>query len=255
MKKIWVCGLAAAMSAAVTVPAFAGTWKQDLSRPAVQDGTSGWWYQNDDGTYPANGWFWLDGDQNGVAESYRFDGNGWMFASSVVDGFEVNENGAWTVDGVVQTKYAEPGSTGNSGETESPAAGAGMTDEEAYEAIISLKETYPEGKKWTNENTFRRNFSIGAGCAGFAYMVQDTLYGSSASYEVHDRLDREALRVGDHIRMYNNQGGEHSVIILTIGKDFVTVAEGNFNSSIHWGRRISMDDLEEAFIYRETVSR
>ena len=46
-----------------------------------------------------------------------------------------------------------------------------------------------------------------------------------------------------------------AVIILTIGKDFVTVAEGNFNSSIHWGRRISMDDLEEAFIYRETVSR
>ena len=72
---------------------------------------------------------------------------------------------------------------------------------------------------------------------------------------MHDRLDREALRVGDHIRVYNNQGGEHSVIILTIGKDFVTVAEGNFNSSIHWGRRISMDDLEEAFIYRETVSR
>lgn len=108
MKKMWVCGLAAAMTVVMTVPAFAGEWKQDLSRPASQDGTSGWWYQNDDGTYPANGWFWLDGDQNGVAESYRFDGNGWMFASSRVDGFDVNENGAWTVSGVVQTKIMEP---------------------------------------------------------------------------------------------------------------------------------------------------
>lgn len=110
MKKMWVCGLAAAMTVVMTVPAFAGEWKQDLSRPASQDGTSGWWYQNDDGTYPANGWFWLDGDQNGVAESYRFDGNGWMFASSRVDGFDVNENGAWTVNGVVQTKIMGAGS-------------------------------------------------------------------------------------------------------------------------------------------------
>ena len=50
MKKMWVCGLAAAMTVVMTVPAFAGEWKQDLSRPASQDGTSGWWYQNDDGT-------------------------------------------------------------------------------------------------------------------------------------------------------------------------------------------------------------
>lgn len=49
MKKMWVCGLAAVMTVVMTVPAFAGGWKQDLSRPASQDGTSGWWYQNDDG--------------------------------------------------------------------------------------------------------------------------------------------------------------------------------------------------------------
>ena len=378
MKKMWVCGLAAAMTVVMTVPAFAGEWKQDLSRPASQDGTSGWWYQNDDGTYPANDWFWLDGDQNGVAESYRFDGNGWMFASSRVDGFDVNENGAWTVNGVVQTKIMEPApaasregtavnqwisdsygkqyydskgklSTGwkkiaskqyyfdesgymatglveidgsqyyfydngiqakdtvyaesedvyyvmdktdhcvvdivdgddwreyrqdadedsveiddvrteDNEKIESGAVNTDMTDEEAYEKIISLKKKYPEGKRWTNSNTFRRNFayeysySIGGGCLGFAYIVQDKLYGPDASYEMYDSLDWGELRVGDHIRMYNNQGGEHSVIILTIGDDFVTVAVGNFNSSIHWGRKIRMDDLEEDFIYRETVS-
>lgn len=47
----------------------------------------------------------LDGNGDGVAECYYFDGNGYMLANTTTpDGYTVNADGAWTVNGVVQTK-------------------------------------------------------------------------------------------------------------------------------------------------------
>lgn len=76
--------------------AFAAGWQQN---------ETGWWWQNDDGSYPSNIWQWLDGNQDGIAESYCFDENGYLYTDTVTpDGFQVNENGAWILDGVVQTR-------------------------------------------------------------------------------------------------------------------------------------------------------
>ena len=75
---------------------FAGEWKSD---------NNGWWYQNDDGSYPANTWQWIDGNKDGVSESYYFNENGYMLANTVTpDNYTVNADGAWTVNGVVQTQ-------------------------------------------------------------------------------------------------------------------------------------------------------
>lgn len=75
---------------------FAGEWKFD---------NNGWWYQNDDGSYPANTWQWIDGNKDGVSESYYFNENGYMLANTVTpDNYTVNADGAWTVNGVVQTQ-------------------------------------------------------------------------------------------------------------------------------------------------------
>lgn len=113
MKKKWyVLGLAAAFSAAAALSAFAGQWVQDGSRAANAGGISNWWYQNDDGSYPAGGWDWIDGNSDGTAECYYFDGSGWMYVSTdTPDGFRVNENGAWVADGMIQTKPVENNST------------------------------------------------------------------------------------------------------------------------------------------------
>lgn len=76
--------------------AFAGEWRQDAN---------GWWYQNDDATYPVNSWQWIDGNHDGTAESYCFDGTGYLYTNTITpDGYKVNQDGAWTVDGVVQTQ-------------------------------------------------------------------------------------------------------------------------------------------------------
>lgn len=86
---------------------FAGSWKQD---------STGWWYQNDDGSWPVSGWQWIDGNQDGTAECYYFDNGGYcLFHTTTPDGYQVDENGACIVNGVVQTKSVPASS--NSTET------------------------------------------------------------------------------------------------------------------------------------------
>ncbi len=95
-KKLTVMALTAAISMAVSAPALAGQWKQD----AV-----GWWYDNGNGTYPADRWEWVDGNGDGIAECYYFDRYGYCFMNSFTpDGYWVDANGAWVVNGIVQTK-------------------------------------------------------------------------------------------------------------------------------------------------------
>lgn len=65
----------------------------------------GWWYDNGDGTWPANGWHWIDGNMDGVAECYYFDVNGYILVNTTTpDGYWVNGNGAWVQDGAVQVR-------------------------------------------------------------------------------------------------------------------------------------------------------
>lgn len=95
-KMIKVLGLVALMTLGMSIQAFAGEWKND---------NIGWWWQNDNGTYPVNKWEWLDGNKDGIAECYYFNESGYcLMATTTPDNYTVNENGAWTVNGVVQTK-------------------------------------------------------------------------------------------------------------------------------------------------------
>lgn len=78
-----------------SITAFAGSWQSDVN---------GWWWLNDDGSYPVNTWMWLDGNNDGVAEYYYFNENGYMLANTTApDGKTVDADGKWIVDGVIQT--------------------------------------------------------------------------------------------------------------------------------------------------------
>lgn len=80
------------------IPAFAGQWVSN---------TTGWWWQNDDGSWPANSWQWLDGNKDGVSEFYYFGKDGYLLVNTTTpDGYKVNADGAWTDNGVIQTKTA-----------------------------------------------------------------------------------------------------------------------------------------------------
>lgn len=268
-KKNWVLGTALMMSVLTVAPAYAGNWIQDSSRPVNENGISNWWYQNDDGSYLSNGWFWLDGNHDGRAECYYFNENGWMYGSASIDGYMVNENGAWMENGAVQ--YREVSNKNISSvhaskeendeqekdslsydQEDKTAVASELTDEEAYKKLLALKKDYPEGMRWTNSNTYRRGNTIGGGCIGFSFIALDHIFGKGTHSKIYRELNWDGLRVGDHIRMWNGYGGEHSVTILKVRDDSITVCEGNFNESIHWGRTIDQDELEEQFIYQET---
>ena len=96
MKKVTVLVTTIAMMSAMALTSVAGTWGKSNDK---------WYYLNEDGSYATSGWQWIDGDNDGVAECYYFDGNGWLLANTTTpDGYTVNANGAWIKDGVVQQK-------------------------------------------------------------------------------------------------------------------------------------------------------
>lgn len=103
MKKKALIPAAMAMTLAMSATAMAGVW-----RTGAEPNENRWWFDDEDGTYAVSEWRWLDGNQDGIAECYAFDSDGWMYADTITpDGYQVNGDGAWTVNGVVQTQRAE----------------------------------------------------------------------------------------------------------------------------------------------------
>ena len=98
MKVFMITSLFIALS---TNLVFASGWTKGISKNA-------WWYDFGNGDYFKSSWQWIDGNQDGIAECYCFDENGWMYENTITpDGYTVNENGAWTVSNIVQTKTSD----------------------------------------------------------------------------------------------------------------------------------------------------
>lgn len=96
MKKLKVLLSLITLISSMTITSLAGVWKSDAI---------GWWYENDDGGYYTSSWQWIDGNNDGIAECYCFDEIGYCYLNTITpDESTVDVNGAWTVDGIVQTK-------------------------------------------------------------------------------------------------------------------------------------------------------
>lgn len=100
-KKMMIAVAAIAMAAAMSMTAFAAGWQQNAT---------GWWYGTnaDNSQWYSGGWQWIDGNGDGIAESYYFDQNGYIAVNTTTpDGYTVNADGAWVVNGVVQTQNTQ----------------------------------------------------------------------------------------------------------------------------------------------------
>ena len=85
-----------AMSMVLSSTALAGTWMQD---------SAGWYYQNDDGSFPTNQWF-----QDFDGKWYYLNESGYMLVDGTApDGRAVGADGAWIqqVTGDVNTVLRE----------------------------------------------------------------------------------------------------------------------------------------------------
>ena len=121
--------------------------------------------------------------------------------------------------------------------------------------MMAMKSQYPEGMPWTNDNCYnwKGGNVIGCGCAGFAIILSDACFGEIKAKQIKPCSGE--YKVGDIVRI-NNDG--HSVIILKTESSLnkITIAEGNYNSKIHWGRTFTYENLQNAcyYIYRRTPS-
>ena len=122
---------------------------------------------------------------------------------------------------------------------------AAPSESAVYSAMIALKSTYPEGMPWTNANEYAWKggiFDLGYGCSGFAFILSDAAFGDLPARMVTE-FTFDDVRVGDILRIKNNT---HSVIVLEKHADHVVIAEGNYSSSIHWGRKLTKATVESA---------
>ncbi len=127
-------------------------------------------------------------------------------------------------------------------------AAAGYTAREVHDSMLALQSTYYEGRRWTNSNYYAWKggiFTGGYGCAGFAFALSDAAFGNLQARKV-TKIDYPSLRVGDILRV---NGNSHSVVIIEKYDDFVVIAEGNYGSTIHWGRTMTRADVLKADYY------
>lgn len=120
------------------------------------------------------------------------------------------------------------------------ANGQPITTENIQAILYGLKSTYPEGMRWTNANSYycAALNTMGYGCAAFAFRCSDAVFGNLPVTGRHSDFSR--VRVGDILRVNNDS---HSVVVLEVKGDSVVVTEGNYNSSVHWGRTLTRQSL------------
>lgn len=114
-----------------------------------QETESGLKWQNEDGSHPINEWKWIDRNGDGMAECYYFNENGDLLVNTITPaGCQVNAEGAWVVDGVVQTQAETNTVQQATGDTE-------MVDSKGYDPAHPLANA-PE--EWNLRLTPDKNF-------------------------------------------------------------------------------------------------
>lgn len=131
------------------------------------------------------------------------------------------------------------------------------TPTEIYEAMIALKNdaSYKEGTTWTNDTPYSDSKGyyswkggtlagvniVAVGCVAFAFTLSDAAFGDlQARMYAPGQFTYEDIKVGDILRVSNDT---HTVIVLEVNSAGVIVAEGNYNSTVHWGRAISKEEV------------
>ena len=199
-KKFMTLALTAAMAASMGMTAFAGQWVQN---------TTGWWWQEDNGSYPVSQWKWLDGNKDGIYECYAFDSNGYIYTNTTTpDGYTVNADGAWTIGNSVQLKYQKDmDSQNNSGNASDNNQSTSSDDSTVYtnEDMVGTFMTNDENR----EDYFELMVGVGDSIAAFYYdndgdthiynfaKSSDTKYRDSSNSRNMTIVDYDTIIVND----------------------------------------------------------
>lgn len=144
------------------------------------------------------------------------------------------------------TNKSNTNSSNTSTSANTSTSSTALTASKVYTDMIAMKSKYPEGMTWTNANYYAWHGGIytgGYGCVGFAFILSDAAFGN---LKARKHTDISNIKVGDILRINNDS---HSVIVLEVKSNSYIVAEGNYNSKIHWGREITKSNLQANFNY------
>ena len=211
--KAWLLPvLALAMGALLPFTAFSGEWK---SGSALNE--RAWRYENDDGSYAANGWYWLDGNRDNIAECYYFNADGWMLSETVTpDGYTVNEAGAWTENGIVKTRVVQ-------------GAAQNQTEEENMVPITILAG----GRQF--EASLQDNASTQALIAQMPFTVtMSEMNGNEKYYYLPASLPTQAQSIG----------AIHTGDLMLFGSDCLVLFYEDFRTSYRYTRLGSVSNPE-----------
>ncbi|MBO4822783.1 MAG: hypothetical protein J5548_15125 [Prevotella sp.] len=139
-----------------------------------------------------------------------------------------------------------------------------LNETDVYNRIMQRQhmEGYTQGTSWDNSHTYVNTVVYdgwlpgrytAAGC--HAFMLDMMEYASNYEYPIrvingsYDNLPK--IRIGDGVRLNNNG---HSVLVIGVDDDghTVTVAEGNMNKAVYWGRKIDLANPNNGFNYIAT---
>ncbi len=109
-----------------------------------------------------------------------------------------------------------------------------------------MQRDYPEGMSWTNNNTVQESGWTYSGCWAFATIFGERLFGGLPERDWGFHQDRSKIAVGDIISMDYFDGRTryyvHTMVVVDVQGDTLTIAEGNINAKIHYGRKVGRYD-------------
>lgn len=113
-----------------------------------------------------------------------------------------------------------------------------------------MMATLPEGTPYDNSMKYVSTVTIngakyvytGYGCVSFALQFTETAFGKGGSYNKTTNADISTIEAGDIVRVPNATGG-HTFVVISMDETGATIAEANYNGSVHYGRHISAAEL------------
>lgn len=174
--------------------AFAGQWKNGADDP------ESWWYDHLDGTY-AVGWELIDGNADGMGEWYFFDEDGWLVTDYMTkDGYELDKNGAWVVNGAVVRQRMDGGAGASSAVS---SAGSGAAAGNAGQQQSGAADV-PSGKYRLDRLIYNDGSSRGAS-SDRTWYLECARWGEGmmTAFSSVDRNGRQTLRYQE----FRKEGG------------------------------------------------
>lgn len=253
IKTFTLMGLAAALTFAQPVSSYAA-WQTGAGENATR-----WWYDNEDSTYASNGWYWLDGNNDGISECYYFDNNGWLLTNTTTpDGYTVNEDGAWVKDGVVmattiKVNNNKKSTVWTSDDDDSSSKSSSKDKSDSYEAAedddeVDVKDlAVDDPERWDHEEAEKfvellNEYRAERGYEDLELTGGDAeYYANIRSMQIVDYFAHDVPEDNDYIE-WNEYTNEYIVKNVVSAEDAIR----KYKSSVrHWNGLMGLEDVYE----------